>query len=86
MLKLCKRFRLAAATGEFFALHEWKFSCENQISLSKDMSVEDRMKFSTDISKLNWDDYVKTFLLGIRKYVLKESLDSLPLAMKKLNR
>uniref|UniRef100_T1I694 Fatty acyl-CoA reductase n=1 Tax=Rhodnius prolixus TaxID=13249 RepID=T1I694_RHOPR len=86
MLKLCKRFKMAAKTGEFFALHEWKFQCNNQKSLTEDLSPIDRVVFHTDISKLQWDEYIKIYLLGIRKYVLKDSIDTLPSAMKKLNR
>ena len=86
MLKLCKRIRFAAKSGEFFALHEWKFFCDNQVALHRDMNEHDRKVFHTEVSKIGWDDYVKLFLLGIRQYSLKDSLDSLPAAMKKLNR
>ncbi|CAH1396785.1 unnamed protein product [Nezara viridula] len=86
MLKLCKRIRFAAKSGEFFSLHEWKFYCDNQAALNNDMSEHDRSVFHTEVSKIGWDDYVKLFLIGIRKYGLKDSLDSLPAAMKKLNR
>ncbi|XP_066904629.1 putative fatty acyl-CoA reductase CG5065 isoform X2 [Halyomorpha halys] len=86
MLKLCKRIRFAAKSGEFFSLHEWKFYCDNQVTLNTDMSEDDRSVFHTEVSKIGWDDYVKLFLIGIRKYGLKDSLDSLPAAMKKLNR
>jgi len=86
MLKLCQRFRMAAKTGEFFALHEWKFVCDNQKSLAVELSDSDRSVFHTDISKVKWDEYVKIYLLGIRKYVLKDTMDTLPTSMKKLNR
>ncbi|KAK9507276.1 hypothetical protein O3M35_007173 [Rhynocoris fuscipes] len=86
MLKLCQRFKMAAKTGEFFALHEWKFTCNNQKLLTEDLCPVDRLLFHTDVSKLNWDEYVKIYLLGIRKYVLKDSADTLPACLKKLNR
>ncbi|CAB0014994.1 unnamed protein product [Nesidiocoris tenuis] len=86
MLKLCKRFSMAAKTGEFFALHEWKFTCENQKSLGKFLTKEDRLIFKTDITQLDWDGYIYLYLLGIRKFVMKDTPETLPAALKKLNR
>jgi len=39
-----------------------------------------------DISSLNWDTYIKNYICGIRKYVLKDSDDSMPQAKRKLRR
>ncbi|XP_075218058.1 putative fatty acyl-CoA reductase CG5065 [Lycorma delicatula] len=86
MMKIFRRFKSAAKTGEFFALNEWKFCCNNQKSLASDMIECDRSEFQTDVSIVQWDEYVKNYMLGIRKFVLKDSLDSLPSAKRKLKR
>ncbi|KAL1139604.1 hypothetical protein AAG570_006586 [Ranatra chinensis] len=84
MMKICRRFRAAAKTGEFFALHEWIFNCDNQKALTNHMTAGDKSFFNPDVSKLNWDEYVKIYLLGIRKYVLKDTPETLEPARRKL--
>ncbi|KAJ9591141.1 hypothetical protein L9F63_002296, partial [Diploptera punctata] len=84
MMKIAKKFQLAAKTGEFFSLHEWKFHCENLQALMRD--AQDKTTFNVDISHMEWDTYVKYYMLGIRKYVLKDSSDTIPSAKKKLQK
>lgn len=90
MLRICKKFAKAAKTGEFFALNEWNFHTTTMQSLVEAVkNSEDSERFNVDISKNNgfdWDTYVKSYMLGIRQYVLKDDLSSLPGAKIKLNR
>ena len=84
MMKIARKFQLAAKTGEFFSLHEWKFHCENLEALMRD--AQDKATFNVDISQMEWDTYVKYYMLGIRKYILKESSDTTPSARRKLQK
>ncbi|RZF39187.1 hypothetical protein LSTR_LSTR014673 [Laodelphax striatellus] len=86
MMKIYHRFKSAAKAGEFFSLNEWTFCCDNQKSLSYDMDEYDRKEFETNVKKVQWDDYVKNYMIGIRKYVLKDSNSTLPSAKQKLKR
>lgn len=87
MVKIYNRIKLAAKTGEFFALHQWNFASENLQALQQAMEYSlDREMFNVDISVLNWDMYIKNYILGIRKYVLKDPVDTIPCAQKKLQR
>ncbi|KAK5638477.1 hypothetical protein RI129_012772 [Pyrocoelia pectoralis] len=78
----------AAKNGEFFALNEWKFHTDGIKDLIEAVKrAEDGDNFHIDISKgFVWDSYVKTYLLGIRKYILKDDLSSLSKAKLKLRR
>ncbi|XP_044739879.1 putative fatty acyl-CoA reductase CG5065 [Chrysoperla carnea] len=89
MLKIAKKFKAAAKTGEFFALNEWHFHTKNIKSLIYDLRTHtsDHEEFECDITNgFEWDPYVKSYMLGIRKYVLKDDIDSLPNARKRLQR
>lgn len=87
MLKIYNRFKLAAKTGEFFALHQWNFANDNLQALQQSMEYSiDRDTFMVDISTLNWDTYIKNYMVGIRKYVLKDPMETIPSAQKKLQR
>lgn len=73
--------------GEFFAMHEWNFDTKNlQELIHTTKQAKDGNEFNSDMSKMDWDSYVETYMLGIRKYVLKDELESLPSARRKLVR
>lgn len=87
MFEIAKKFKKACKNGEYFALHEWKFQCDNLISLNKALTAEnDRKTFCVDVEKIDWDDYVKNYLLGLRRFVLKDDPKTLDGARKKLHR
>lgn len=86
MMRICDKFKRAAKAGEFFALREWVFCCENQKRLINDMTEKDQNIFITDVTQISWNDYFKHYMVGIRNYVLKDSMASLSNARRKLNR
>ncbi|KAK6633920.1 hypothetical protein RUM44_004527 [Polyplax serrata] len=87
MFEIAKKFKKACKNGEFFALHEWKFQCDNLVALNKAISAEnDKDTFSVDIAKIEWDSYVRNYLMGLRKFVLKDDPETLAGARKKLHR
>lgn len=42
--------------------------------------------FHFDVRNLQWEPYWRDYILGIRKFILKEEEESLPLARSKLKR
>lgn len=86
MLKIYTRFKTAAKTGQFFALHQWNFSQENMSLMQKQLNRIDDNDFYIDISKLEWNDYIRNYVFGIRSYVLKDGLETIPASRKKLQR
>jgi len=87
MMKISKRLERAARNGRFFALNEWKFYAENMIELIKFMETsEDCDTFNVDIKNLDWDIYLHQYILGIRKYILKDNLDTLNKARNRVSR
>lgn len=87
MVKIVKRFQRAAETGQFFAMNEWKFYNDNMIELVKFVkSSADCNKFNIDFKTLDWDAYLQKYMLGIRKYILKDDLDTLKKAQSRLFR
>jgi len=66
----------------YFSLQSWTFHDDNTRSLIKKMSKLDQSLFKFDISKLSWSEYFKKHVLGIRLYILKDTMDSVPEALK----
>lgn len=88
MYKIAKRFKLAADTGTYFAMHEWNFDTRNlrRIMRASRETQVDSHEFNCDMSSMDWDKYMEKYMLGIRTYVLKDDISSLPQARKKLQR
>uniref|UniRef100_A0A182QRX8 Fatty acyl-CoA reductase n=1 Tax=Anopheles farauti TaxID=69004 RepID=A0A182QRX8_9DIPT len=87
MARLARRFQRAADTGEFFAMHEWTFRNDNLRQLG-DRVRRDRAggSFRCDVTGLDWEAYIEAYMLGIRRFVLKDDMDSLGPARAKLRR
>ena len=90
MWKITKKFYQALEAGSFFATNEWHFTSYSMKGLVEAVKhSEDGENFEVDLDPQNgfdWDEYVKDFLKGIRQYVLKDDISSLPKAKVKLNR
>lgn len=85
MMKITKRFERAAKTGEFFAMNEWKFCADNMTKLVKFVRASGHCNdFNVDIRNLDWDTYLHQYMLGIRKYILKDNPDTLNNARSRL--
>lgn len=50
------------------------------------MSPKDKDIFIFDLRKLNWDEYFKSFYLGVRVYLLKDPLSTMSQARKRYAR
>ncbi|XP_055374503.1 uncharacterized protein LOC129607499 [Condylostylus longicornis] len=85
--KIAKKLQAALLTGSFFSLREWIFDNENQRKLCETISAAtDGEEFNCNIEKLNYDDYIRNYMMGIRKFILKDEDDSMSSARKKLAR
>ncbi|CAG4986072.1 unnamed protein product [Colias eurytheme] len=87
MMSIARRFKMAAATGEYFANREWEFGASEVAALrSAGRAARDGNAFPAWPAAFSWDAYIAAYMLGIRRYVLRDSLDSLPAARTKLRR
>ncbi|KAH9630870.1 hypothetical protein HF086_014611 [Spodoptera exigua] len=87
MMKLARRFKMAAATGEYFANHEWQFGIAELTALHDDASyARDSGAFPHWPADFDWNSYIGAYMFGIRRYILKDTAESLPVARTKLRR
>ena len=71
---------------QYFTTNEWTFLNTNHLSLSKDFDAEEVRRFYCDPRQILWPDYLETYILGVRKFLLKEDPTTLPRARAKLRR
>ncbi|XP_022240976.1 putative fatty acyl-CoA reductase CG5065 isoform X2 [Limulus polyphemus] len=86
MVQLYSRLNRAVSCLEFFTTHEWTFHNSNAETLYEQLVGKDKKNFDFSIKSLNWPSYFEDYVLGTRKYLLKEDPSTLPAARKNLKR
>lgn len=86
MLKIYKKIHKFMDVLNYFTIKQWQFKNDAIIALVRKLSKEDREKFSCDIMEVDWNTYFRTYIQGIRVYLMKDSLDTLPEARAKWQR
>ncbi|KAG8194839.1 hypothetical protein JTE90_017275 [Oedothorax gibbosus] len=69
---------------QLYTTHQFLFTSKNMQRLNAEMSLADRRVFPIDLSQLNWPLYMQNYVLGVRRYFLKEKDDSLPAARRRV--
>jgi len=73
-------------TLHFFTTRGWNFNSQNLLNLWNQLDEEDKKIFNFDVRQINWDDYLFDYIMGVKVYLLKESIDNLPAARANLAR
>jgi fatty acyl-CoA reductase len=84
--RLFKRAHKMMSCLEFYTMREWNFPSQNPVLLMDKMSIQEKNTFNFDVRKIDWETYMTTFAVGVREYLFKDDLSSLPAARKNLNR
>jgi len=86
MVKIYTKLHRAVNALEWFTTREWKFNCGNVISLTQQLQGPDKETFHFDIRDMHWPTYWEDYVLGTRKFILKEENSTLPQARSNLKR
>ena len=71
---------------EYYMMREWEFISSNPDQLMTKMSADDKTTFNFDVRQIDWESYMENYVVGVRKYLLKDGLSSLPLARNNLKK
>ncbi|XP_044735153.1 fatty acyl-CoA reductase wat-like [Chrysoperla carnea] len=86
LLKVYKKINKFADVIAYFALKEWKFKNNNVQQLWKSLTPDDKKLFTFDMKELDWTKFMETHCLGLRMYLVKDDLSTLPQARKRWQR
>lgn len=59
-------------------MEQWEFTNDNVQRLWKRMNPVDRIQFDLDVGSLDWRDFSYRHVRGVRAYLLKDPLDTVP--------
>ena len=64
----------------YFSIRSWKFTNGNVKALWAALPEKDKQSFNFDMKSLDWDKFFYTYIRGLRVYLLKDEMDTLPQA------
>lgn len=67
---------------EYFGNHNFNFTLRNILELFNQLPDADKELFNFNIDALEWDKYFYDHIRGIRLYIAKETLDTVPEGLK----
>lgn len=71
---------------KYFSTREWDFGNDHVNTMHSKLTDDDRKRFFFDIKAIVWDTYFQTYIKGIRIYLIKDPLETLPSARVKWQR
>ncbi|CAH0699503.1 unnamed protein product [Spodoptera exigua] len=86
MLKVYRKIHKFSSVLSYFCTREIKFCNSRTRELWEKTSEADKKIYPFSMSDLNWEEYFRDYLAGIRRYLFKESDDTLPQARIKWKR
>ncbi|KAF9819442.1 hypothetical protein SFRURICE_000530, partial [Spodoptera frugiperda] len=72
-----------ASTIAFYSNHGWIFNDTNALDLFQSLSKSDRVIYHCDVSDLEWIELIVLWCVGLRKYIVKDGLNTTQKGMKK---
>ncbi|XP_059061576.1 fatty acyl-CoA reductase wat-like [Achroia grisella] len=86
MLKLYFKVMKLTNILFYFSTQHWKFNDDGVQSMWNALTEEDKAVFPFSLKEMSWERLCETFLVGLRVYIVKDDLSTLPEARKKWNR
>ncbi|XP_053986197.1 fatty acyl-CoA reductase wat-like [Hylaeus volcanicus] len=77
MLNIYKKIHKFMNVLNYFTTRQWKFTNENFKQVLAKMSPDDSHNFNCDITEVDWDLYFRSYIRGIRVYLIKDPIESL---------
>lgn len=84
--KLYQKIDKLTAAPAFFTTHTWNFTDKNVVNAFETMSPTDKEIFKFDLAKLSWESYMRDYYMGMRQYILKDEISTIPAAKKRYER
>ncbi|XP_057663817.1 fatty acyl-CoA reductase wat-like isoform X1 [Diorhabda carinulata] len=81
MYNVYRKIHKFSGVLSYFTKKTWIFKSNNVQRVCKKLSKRDNEIFFCDLSQINWDEYSKHFIRGIRIYLVNDPMETLPQAI-----
>lgn len=86
LITLNQRLQSMSQVLAFFSLREWKFKTDNVQKLNSRLTMEDAAVYNLDPYSIDWNEHNRNFVIGARRYILKESDENIEEAKRHLRK
>ncbi|KAJ9594172.1 hypothetical protein L9F63_014428, partial [Diploptera punctata] len=86
LVKIYKKINKFSDVISYFSTRDWKFTNDNVQLLWKKMDKGDRNLFDFNMDELDWEQYFHGYVRGVRIYLIKDELSTIPQAKIKYQR
>ncbi|XP_050540840.1 fatty acyl-CoA reductase wat-like isoform X2 [Daktulosphaira vitifoliae] len=86
LLNIYKKLDKVRETLAYFANKEWTFVNDRILRLWDTLDSQDRELFNFDVRQISWEYFSQAHCLGLRVYLVKDDIHTLPNARKKWER
>ncbi|XP_075227257.1 fatty acyl-CoA reductase wat-like [Lycorma delicatula] len=83
LLKLSEKVDKFLQSISYFCIRQWDLSNKNTQDLWKSLDQKDKEIFPFNVEDINWEEYLCDYMRGIRQYMLKDDLSTIPAAKKR---
>lgn len=83
MLKIYKKIDKVRDILAYFANKEWTFVNDRLMMLWQTLDSQDKELFNFDVNQISWEYFSQAHCLGLRVYLVKDDIHTLPAARKK---
>ncbi|NXG18819.1 FACR1 reductase, partial [Grallaria varia] len=86
MMKIINRLHKSMTLLEYFSTQSWNWSSDNMNMLMSQLNTEDRKLYNFDVRQLHWSEYIESYCIGAKKYLLNEDMAGIPAAKQHLRK
>lgn len=86
MVKIYQKIHRFCDAISHFNTNRWYWKNDNVKALWQRLDSRDKDMFFFDMDKVNWNDYLKESMLGMRYYLMKDDPSTIPDAIKRMQK
>lgn len=83
-IKIYRKIHKFSEVLAYFSTRSWNFHNSNLRALWNGLNKTDQQMFDFDMSRLDWDETIRAFAVGIRGFIMKEDPSNIPAAKRKM--
>lgn len=78
LLKISQKIEKLCSLISYFSTRQWDFNDKNTLEMWETLDNRDKELFPFDVAELKWEEYFVHYMLGARKFLLKDDPSSIP--------
>ncbi|NWR30183.1 FACR1 reductase, partial [Tachuris rubrigastra] len=86
MMKIINRLHKSMTLLQYFSTQSWNWSSDNMNMLMNHLNTEDKKLYNFDVRQLHWSEYIESYCIGAKKYLLNEDMAGIPAAKQHLRK